>query len=48
MIRHASQQAKLCSKDDDMSDEPGNSISDPDEGLFWKLLVLLCQQNGVS
>ena len=46
VVRYATRQAELCCKEG-TSDEPGNSTGDPDEGLLWKLLVLLCQQNGV-
>ena len=47
VVRYATRQAELCSKEG-TSDEPGNSTGDPDEALLWKLLVLLCQQNGVG
>ena len=46
VVRYASRQAELCSKDASSGGE--SSTTDPDEALLWKLLVLLCQQNGVS
>ena len=49
MVRYASRQAELCGRDTNTSDEPGHSSpTDLDEALLWRLLVLLCQQNGVG
>ena len=51
VVRFATRQAELCSREEDkqQADEVSTVTMscDPDEALFWKLLVLLCRQNGV-
>ena len=51
VVRFATRQAESCSRDEDeqQTDELSivATVHDPDEALLWKLLVLLCRQNGV-